>query len=131
MAIRRYRLYASITATGAVQDSMVFQRPGKIKQVEWAVGINSITDNSAVTIQLSRSSVYEGGTSAAGSQITASTISQVTSWSNFVTSGLNSNPIIYASMCNDPVSAGEKLYINAAVSGTIQALTEILITVEE
>ncbi len=124
-------MYASITATGNVQDSMVFQRSCKIKLIEWAVGINSIVDNSAVTIQVSRGSVYEGGTSAAGSQISATTISQVTTWVNFVTSGLNSNPLLHASPCNDTMQAGEKLYINAAVSGTMQALTEVLITVEE
>jgi hypothetical protein len=131
MALRRYRMYASVTATGAVQDSMVFQRPCRIKQVEWAVAVNSITDNGSAFIQLSRASVYEGGTSAAGSQITAQTISQYAAYANFVTSGLATNQGNQVVPCNDSMSAGEKLYINAAVGGTIQCLTEILITVEE
>lgn len=119
---------ATITTTANALDTFTAQRPGRLKRVEIHTLFNSITDNADVRVQVSRSAVADFGTS--GGAVTQ-TVAQLSQQGNFVTSGLAQPVGSFATECDDPIAVGEALYINALVTGTVAAATDIILVMQE
>ena len=131
MATRRYRLYGSFSATANNIDSMVFQRKARVKQIIFGVTFDSITDNGALRVNVSRNAVADFQAGAGGTALPTNAIAQFIQYGNFVTSGLsqpNGNLIVD---CNDDFQIGEYLFLNAIVGGTVTASVDIMVVTEE
>lgn len=129
MSLRRYRMgCATQTATVAAVDTFTTQRPGTLKQIQFNVGFNSITDNAELRCQISRSAVDDTG--ATGGAVTQA-LGGFWQAGNFVTSGLsqpNGNLIID---CNDKITIGESFYLNLTIIGTVSVSMDVVLVIEE
>ena len=128
MPLRRYKLYASGSATANAVDSFQFARPGVIKQISANLTFDSITDGASCKIQVSRGATSDFGI---GTGAITQGLFQFSVYGNFVTSGLsqsNLNPIVET---NDRVVVGDPLYVHAVIGGTVAYGCDILIVVDE
>jgi len=129
MSLRRYRLScAAQTATVSAVDTFTSQRPGTLKQIQFYVAFNSITDNAELRVQLSRSAVDDTG--ASGGAVTQS-IGGFWQQGNFVTSGLAQPVGVHVIDCNDKITIGESFYLNLTIIGTVSATMDVVLVVEE
>jgi len=108
------KLYATGSATANGASSITIPSSSTLKQVQWAVRFNSITDGAQVDLELSLASAREIQTNAA-----QQCISQVAFEGNFVTSGLAQTGINLIVPCNVRLTQGQLLYLHALVGGTV------------
>lgn len=128
MALRRYRLVTTITATANASDYFTASRAGILKQVVFCTNFDCITDNGVAKCQVSRSAVGDFG--ATGGTITQ-TLAQQNLQSNLLTSGISQADHNLVVSCNDKIALGEALYLNSFASGTVSANVEVLLVIEE
>jgi len=128
MQIRRYRLNANISASANVVDTFTAQRSGTLRAVIFNILFDNITDNGTAKIMLSRAAIQDfAATGGAQTQTVAAVFQQ----SNFVTSGLAQPVGNFVIACNDRVSTGEALYVNALIGGTVAINCDIILVMEE
>lgn len=99
-----------------------------LKQIQFGVAFDSVTDNASFRCQVSRAAISDFGGN--GGAVTQS-IGQFVQYGNFVTSGLSQPCGNHIVECNDKIRTGEALYLNSTGSGTFSALCEIILTIEE
>jgi len=129
MSLRRYRMSCSgQTATVSAVDTFTTQRPGTLKQIQFYVGFNSITDNAELRVQLSRSAVDDTG--ASGGAVTQA-IGGFWQAGNFVTSGLSQPDGNHVIDCNDKITIGESFYLNLTIIGTVTVNMDVVLVIEE
>lgn len=109
--MRIYKLYANITATGDAQANLNIIKNGRIKQIRWDVAMNSVVDNDEGNVELSLIPK-----AMINSNDSAGSLDQVTVINNGTSGGEHSKQVTRS--VDVPVGAGEKLYLNAIVSGT-------------
>jgi hypothetical protein len=124
--MRTYKLYASGNATTAAAAQVIVQRNGRIRAIRWAVGIDNITDNGILAAELALIP-----TSTIGTNDSIGSIDEVQAQGNFVTSGLMLGGINVQRSVDTPVAAGERLYLNYYVSGTLAARITCFVDIEE
>lgn len=108
------KLYATGSATANAVQSIVIPSRTTLKQVQWAVRINSITDGAQLNLELSLASAREIAVNEA-----QQSISEVVIESNFVTSGLAQSGINLIVPCSVPLNQGQLIYLHALVGGTV------------
>ena len=107
------KLYGTGAATANAVASVVIPSKGRIRGVQFNVVLDSITDSSRATIEISRASASEIGV--VGSQ---QCIAECGIMSNFVTSGLSTSGANWFAPCDVPVIQGQIIYLHAFVAGT-------------
>lgn len=131
MPLRRYRLYASTAATANAADSMQFPRAGTLKQILLCVRADSVTDNSAAIVSVSRVATRDNGNAASGGYYLTPTLAQFSLYGNFVTSGLSQPNLNQSYDLNDKVNLGDTLYLHFEISGTITAIVDVIVVIDE
>lgn len=124
--MRTYHLAATITGTGANQCSVLIQRSGRIKSVRWGIAIDAATDNAALAVELN-----SGATSQIATHEGPNVIDGVRAHTNFTTSGLTLSSINVQRLLDYPVGQGERIYLHAVVGGTLSAITEAYVDIDE
>jgi hypothetical protein len=107
------KLYATGAATANAVANVQMPSATRIKGVQVAFMVDSITDNAAVQIELSRASAREIATNGAQQCIIEQAI-----YGNFVTSGLAQFGINQFFPVDIPVIQGQLIYLHAVVTGT-------------
>jgi hypothetical protein len=108
------KFYATGSATGNGVATITVPTRGRIVGVQWALRMDSITDNANLVAELSLASATEIAVNAA-----QQCISEVQALSNFVTSGLFIHGINLFCPVNVPVNQGQIVYLHVTVSGTL------------
>lgn len=121
--MRIYNIYASVSATGAGQASTQIIRNGSILAVTWAIGINSVTDDSSLYAELSLQAVNQTPTNGAQGVVS------MASWYANGTAPIGQLNFQQGVDC--PVGAGEYLYLNSTIAGTLAANIRIAVMVRE
>jgi len=112
--MRRYRIYATGSATANAVANIVIPTAGTIKGVVWSARFNSITDGAQVDLELSQSSTTEISTNNAQQFVAA------IRWEgNFVTSGLSQGSVNIVIPVSVQFSQGQLLYLHVVVGGTV------------
>ncbi len=112
--VRRYRIYATGSATANAAANIVIPTAGTIRQLNWAFRFNSITDGAQVDLELSQSSTTEIATNNAQQFVGA------VRWeSNFVTSGLAQGAVNLIMPVSVSFQQGQLVYLHAVVAGTV------------
>jgi hypothetical protein len=93
-----------------------------IRGIQWSVGVDSITDNTIVQLEISKASAREVGINGAQQCISEHYI-----YGNFVTSGLSILTANDFAPVNVPVIQGQIIYGHAAVAGTVVYYASALI----
>lgn len=113
------------TATGIVTLTML--REGRIKAVQWAAAVDMAADNASVQVEVSRSNVSEIGTN----DPPGNAFSQISALNNLVTSGMVQGGINLYHPVDIPYKTGDKIYLNASVSGTVGCTTTCKLWLDE
>lgn len=108
------KLYATGSATANGVQSVIIPSRATLRQIQWAVRINSITDGAQLNLELSLASAREIAVNEA-----QQSISEVALEGNFVTSGLSQNGINLIVPCNVPLNQGQLVYLHALIAGTL------------
>lgn len=125
--MRTYKLaHGAITATGNNQAYVSIARPGVIRSVTWSVAADIAADNVVVELELSVNPVSQIGTND-----TIGSLSEVKITNNLVTSGMVASGVHVLDLVNCPVMAGERLYINAVITGATSVKVTCFVRVEE
>lgn len=124
--MRVYKLYAAISSTGTNLATVTMVRPGRIRSIRWASGADVSADNSYSDVELSFQAV-----SNVNVNDTTGSIDELRSQSNFTTSGQMQGAIHKQSLVDIPVSAGDRLYLNATNSGTHSARVTCFVDVAD
>jgi hypothetical protein len=111
--MRRYRIYATGSGTANAVSQLVIPTSGTVRQINWAVRFNSITDGGQVDLELSQSSTTEIATNNA-----QQFVSSIRWEGNFVTSGLAQGGINLIVPVSVHFDQGQILYWHAVVAGT-------------
>lgn len=108
------KLYGTGSATANAVAQVIIPSKGRIRGIQFSVLLDSITDNSSVQCEVSRSSAREIAVNGAQQSIAEIAASQ-----NFVTSGLATSGLNIFCPCDIPVIQGQIIYLHAAVAGTL------------
>jgi hypothetical protein len=125
--MRTYKLYSgNVNATASNITSTQILRNGIIKRIRWALSVDSVTDNAELAMELSVNPV---------SQVGLATIQgafdEIRWAGNFATSGLAQGGVNATRDLDFPVGAGEFMYLNAYVAGTLVGHATIFVDVQE
>lgn len=124
--MRIYKLYGVVTTTANNIASIQLVRSGKIKGIQAAAYVDSNTDNAQLIVEASLVPVNQIAVNDTQGQLCE------LRWAgNFVTSGLSSEGINEFLPMDVPVQAGEKVYLNAQVGGTVSAGVTLFIHVQD
>lgn len=109
------KIYATGSATANGVATVTIPANSRLISIDWALDINSITDNAELVAELSAASATEVGVNEA-----QQCLGEVRVFGNFVTSGLaqvgvNKQTHIPAV----PFAAGQKIYLHVVVTGTL------------
>jgi hypothetical protein len=107
------KLYGTGSATANAVASVQMPGAGRIRGVQVAIMFDSVTDNAAVQIEVSRASAREIAVNGAQQCIV-----EAAAYSNFVTSGLGQFGINTFLPCDVPNTQGQLIYLHAVVTGT-------------
>ena len=120
--MRSIQLYATGSASGNNLANVTIPTAGQIRRVNSALRVDSITDNAGLDFELSLASAAQTTVNGALNPFLA------ISWGgNFVTSGLahwasnDSFPVMV------PIRAGDQIYMNLLVSGTVTYIVRFII----
>lgn len=108
------KLYGAGSATANAVASVQIPSKTRIRQVQYALVFDSITDNATLNVEVSRSSAREIATNGA-----QQCICEIATTSNFVTSGLAQQSINGFVPCSIDVVQGQLIYLHAVVGGTV------------
>jgi hypothetical protein len=111
--MRTLQLYATGSATGNAIASVVIPSATRIKQIQIAFDVDSITDNADVTLEFSKVPTTQIATNGAQDPFL-----EVRLKSNFVTSGLTTTGVNQSFPVDVECRQGELIYVHAAVTGT-------------
>ena len=108
------KLYATGSATANAVANVTIPSRTTLRQIQWAVRFNSITDGAQVNLELSLASAREIAVNEA-----QQSVSEIVYEQNFVTSGMNMGNVNLVVPCSVPLSQGQLLYLHALVGGTV------------
>lgn len=123
---KRYQIYHQTTITTNAAAYVTCPRRGKIRSVSWIVGIDSVTDNSDLTCELSFASVCQATVNDA-----IGIISGCAFRVNLGAAGADHGSINFQDTMEIPVLPGDRLNYNVTVAGTVAANVRILIEIDE
>lgn len=106
-------MYATASATANAAASVVIPSKTRIRGVQFSINVDSVTDNTGVTIEISRASAREIAVNGA-----QQSIAEASFFGNFVTSGLSLGGVNFFAPCDVPVIQGQIIYLHATVAGT-------------
>lgn len=112
--VKVYRLYASVSATGNNSAQVIIPSAARILAVQWALDFDSITDNGACAVEISRASTTEMAVNAS-----QQAVAEVRWFSNFLTSGLAVGNINMFSPVDISVFQGQIIYLHHIITGTV------------
>jgi len=112
--MRTLKLYATGSATGNAIAQLTIPSASTIRQIQYSITFDSITDNAAGQFELSRSSATEIAVNGA-----QQSLCEVGVTGNFVTSGLAQPVIVGFIPCSFPFAQGQILYFHAVITGTV------------
>jgi hypothetical protein len=107
------KLYGTGSATANAVASVIIPSGGRIKGVQVALYVDSVTDNASVQCEVSRASAREIGVNGAQQCICEASIA-----GNFATSGLAQFGVNQFFPVDVPTSQGQIIYLHALVGGT-------------
>jgi len=111
--VRNIQLFATGSATGNAVAQVVIPSATRIKAVQIAFALDSITDNGIVRAELSKVPTSLIGTNGAIDPFVSLVL-----YSNFVTSGIGQNGINTTLPLDVECRQGEIIYLHVAVGGT-------------
>lgn len=111
--MRTLQLYATGSATATSVASVTIPSAGRILGVQIALGIDSVTDNAMVRLELSKVPTNQIATNGA-----LDPFLEVNLAGNFATSGLAQTGVNQLFPVDIPVRQGEIVYVHATVGGT-------------
>jgi len=124
--MRTYKLYAAIAATGNNVVMQQILRPCRLKRLRYSLSVDSITDNAILAVEVSINPISQIAQSAI-----QGAVDEIRWCGNFVTSGIGQGAFNPEHNLDFPLGAGEFLYVNAYVLGTLAAAITIFADVEE
>lgn len=119
-------MYAVISSSSGNLANIQIARAGHIRSIRWAIGADMPADNASFAVECSLSP-----SSALASSDVFGPLDEVRVYANLTTSGAYNGGVNVQRILDMPVAAGERLYLNAAVSGTVSAVTACYIDVED
>lgn len=111
--MRTIQLYATGSATATAAATVTIPAAGRIVGVQASVGIDSVTDNAQVRLELSKAPANQIATNGA-----IDPFLEVGMYGNFVTSGLSQFGLNQFFPVDVPVRQGEIINLHATVAGT-------------
>lgn len=109
------KVYATGSATANGVATITIPANSRLIGIDWAVDINSITDNAELVMELSAASATEVGVNEA-----QQCLGEVRLFSNFVTSGLSQVGVNKMTpIPSVPFAAGQKIYAHVVITGTL------------
>lgn len=111
--MRTLQLYATGSATGNAIAQVTIPSATRIKQIQIAFDVDSITDNAVVALEFSKVPTSQIATNGAQDPQL-----EIRIRSNFVTSGLTNYGLNQVFPVDIECRQGEILYVHAAVTGT-------------
>lgn len=111
--MRTLQLYATGSATANAVAQITIPSATRIKAIQIAMDVDSVTDNSDVTLEFSKVPTSQIATNGAQDPFL-----EVRVKSNFVTSGLTTYGVNQTFPVDVECRQGEIIYVHAAVSGT-------------
>lgn len=112
--MRTLQLYATGSATATSVANVTLPSQGRILGVQIALGIDSVTDNAMVRLELSKVPTNQIATNGA-----LDPFLEINLAGNFATSGLAQTGVNQFFPVEIPVRQGEIVYVHATVAGTI------------
>lgn len=112
--MRTLQLYATGSATATSAASVTVPTAGRIAGVQIALGVDSVTDNAMVRLELSKVPTNQIATNGA-----LDPFLEVNLAGNFATSGLAQTGVNQFFPVDIPVRQGEIVYVHVTVAGTI------------
>lgn len=120
--MRTIKLYATGSATANAVASVTIPNASTIRGIQWAIRCDSITDNAALDVEISRASAREIAILGAQQCISESAIQ-----SNFVTSGLTTFGENHFAPVSVKVVQGQLIYLHVVVTGTLTYVVTALL----
>jgi len=124
--MRTLCLYATVTTTADNVVNLIIPKTGRIKSIRWCISFDGPADNARASLELA---------TRATSQFATNDISNVLAATDLLTSLLTSggglSGIKNQEWVDYPVAAGERLYLHAAVTGTVSAAVRIFLDVHD
>jgi len=108
------KIYATGAATANAAAQVTIPSRSRIKGVQFSIMANSVTDDAAVQIEISRASAREVAVNGAQQAVAEASI-----YGNFVTSGLAQGGVNVFFPCDVSVIQGQIIYLHAVVTGTV------------
>jgi len=108
------KIYATGSATGNAVAQVIIPKAARIRQIVWAVSVDSVTDNGTLALEISKASATEIAVNQA-----QQCIAEVRATSNFVTSGLAHTGINVVTPVDIQTVQGQIIYLHAVVGGTL------------
>lgn len=127
MRTRVYKLYGSVSATTNAAAQITVQRPGIISAILFSGRVDGLTNDTAVYWELAF-----GSTSQIAVNDTQGSLAECSYYINTLTSGIIDGAI--QSLVNGiaiPVAAGDRLYLNAVVVGSLDSRLSAFLYVAE
>lgn len=124
--MRVYKIYASAAASGNAAAYVTIQKSGRLKSIRTAIGFDCVTDNGRLALEVSL-----GATSQIATNDSIGPIHQVEVFSNFLTSGLNTVAGNDQVLLDFPVNAGERIYLNVLIGGTVTYYATVFLDVQD
>lgn len=112
--MRTIQLYATGAATATSVASVTIPTAGRVLGIQVALGIDSVTDNAMVRLELSKVPTNQIATNGA-----LDPFLEVNLAGNFATSGLAQAGVNQFFPVDVPVRQGEIIYVHATVGGTV------------
>jgi hypothetical protein len=125
--MRTYKLYTgNISASASNLTQTQILRTGRIKAIRHGLSVDSVTDNAELAVEISINPISQIGVGTI-----QGAIDEIRWQGNFATSGLAQGGINMQRALDFPIGAGEFLYINVYVVGTLSARDTIFVDVDE
>lgn len=112
--MRTIQLYATGSATATSVASVTIPTAGRVSGIQIALGIDSVTDNAMVRLELSKVPSNQIATNGA-----LDPFLEINLAGNFATSGLAQTGVNQFFPVDVPVRQGEIVYVHATVTGTV------------
>jgi hypothetical protein len=124
--MRTYKLYAAVSTTTGNNANVLIARSGRIRCIRWEVAYDAPADNANLALELSTSAVAQLNVSD-----TPNVIDEFRACTNLATSGGFNGGRSKQSVLDYPVAAGERLYLNSVVNGTVASQATCFIDIDE
>lgn len=124
--VRTYKLTAALTATANNAANVLIARSGRIRCVRWETAFDGPADNAQCNSEISTMASSQLNTND-----TPNVIDEFRNTTNLTTSGAFNGGRSKQSVLDYPVAAGERVYLNCTVTGTVSQQTTIFLDIDE